>query len=89
MTLLEQTPAIFIEDIVRTPDGRIGTVVSQCFLFPENGIEGCMVDVLGIGCIAYNTADLEIVTLEQVEQELQAVPSYCEQQAVAFAAERY
>ena len=89
MTLLEQASAIFIHDTVRTPDGKIGTVVSQCFLFPEDGVEGCMVDVQGLGCIAYNTADLEIVTVESVYAELQAVPSYMEQQAAMFTAEEH
>jgi len=93
-----------IGDTVRIPGGKIGEVSSQCFLFPEDGIEGCLVNVLGVGCIAYNTADLEIVypqdliasecdiadeqaALQAAWDELQAVLSYCEQQAAAFAKE--
>jgi hypothetical protein len=78
---------LFIGDTVRAFDGKIGEVSSQCFLFPEDGVEGCLVTMPGTGSIAYNTADLDIVTAESVYAELQAVPSYIEQQARSWAAE--
>ena len=84
---VDQQQQLYIGDTVRVPGGNIGEVVSQCFLFPEDGVEGCLVDVPGVGAIAYNTSDLELVTLESVWEELQSVHSYVEQQAQAWAAE--
>ncbi len=78
MATLQAGTPLFIGDTVRTSDGKIGTVVSQCFLFPEDGVEGCLVNVPSIGSIAYNTADLEVVTVESVWAELQSVPAYVE-----------
>lgn len=83
----DQLQKLYIGDTVRVPGGKIGEVVSQCFLFPEDGVEGYLVDVPGVGSIAYNTADLELVTLESVWQELQSTPSYVEMQARAWATE--
>lgn len=78
-----------INDTVRVCTGQIGTVVSQVYADPFDNEPTCLVkveDSYGC-CVAFGVADLEPVSSEQVWNELQAVPSYLEQQAEQTAAE--
>jgi hypothetical protein len=72
---------LYIDDTVRTFDGQIGTIVSQCFNFREDGTEGVLVDTPRYGSIAYNTSSLELVTVESAYAEMEAVSSYAERYA--------
>ncbi|HZU01576.1 MAG TPA: hypothetical protein VFA10_18045 [Ktedonobacteraceae bacterium] len=85
--VVEQSVDLSIGDTVRTPDGY-GEVVSQPFHFIEDGVLGCLVDVLGLGSIAYNVSSLERVTEESVQAEFEAVPSYTSRYAEAAQLER-
>lgn len=79
-----------INDTVRViGNGSVGTIASQVYADPFDDEPTCLVkieDDYGC-CIAFGTADLEPVSLEQVWNELQAVPAYLEQQAAQATVE--
>lgn len=68
-----------INDTVRViGNGSVGTIASQVYADPFDDEPTCLVKIEDSPgcCIAFGTADLEPVSLEQVWNELQAVPSY-------------
>ena len=63
-----------VGDLVTTPRNGIGTVASQVYTDPIDGLDTCLVRLPDMGTIAFSVIDLALATVEDAWNALQDAP---------------